>query len=470
MLILPSTLLHGGRSLASASSQYLWSNRTGVSITPFTVGGWFKPTTLAANHILFCIANSGSSADVYELYYDNPNSTLRMLSGQASGTIAQSGSAADGTAMTAGVWQHVLGRSKGTADRSAALNGAFGTVNATVITPTQSNINATYIGVQRYNGALSSFANGAKFGWGLWNVDLTDQEVALLAKGYSPLMVRPNNLVSYWPFGADLPTRDWVGPAHLINVGTTPSLDRPSKFILPATQRRIYFDAVVGGATSGALAGTLGALTSSATGSLSITGSLAQTLGAVTSSATGSLSITGALSQTLGAATLTAAGSGTVTGTLAQTLGAATLAATGSLSINGSLAQTLGAVTLAGTGASSPTGQLTATLADASLASTGSLSITGTLAQSLAAASVVAAGTIQIRGALAQTLGAATLSAAGFSGSQSPIAGTLAVTLANVTVAAEALLYTAGPRSGGSHAPRTQGATSRPRQANTRRP
>ncbi len=62
-------------------------------------------------------------------------------------------------------------------------------------------------------------------------------------------------------------------------------------------------------AITGSLSGTLGALTSSATGTLAIAGTLTQTLGAATLSATGTVSqpsITGSLSATLGELTLVA--------------------------------------------------------------------------------------------------------------------------------------------------------------------
>lgn len=37
---------------------------------------------------------------------------------------------------------------------------------------------------------------------GYWNVALTDADVAVLAKGVSPLLVRPEGLVAYWSLAA----------------------------------------------------------------------------------------------------------------------------------------------------------------------------------------------------------------------------------------------------------------------------
>lgn len=102
---------------------------------------------------------------------------------------------------------------------------------------------------------------------------------------------------------------------------------------------------------TGTLSVTLGALTSSATGTVAIAGALSKTLGTLTSSATGTVALTGALSQTLGALTLAA--DGTVTsgrsGTLTATLGALTVSATGTVDIAATLGVTLGDLTLSAT-------------------------------------------------------------------------------------------------------------------------
>lgn len=102
----------------------------------------------------------------------------------------------------------------------------------------------------------------------------------------------------------------------------------------------------------GSAAVTLGAVTSSATGTVGVAGTAVPTLGAVTLSAAGSVDQGGVLAATLGAVTSTASGAVVVTGTLAQTLGAMTLSAAVA-SANGALAQTLGAMTLNATGTAS---------------------------------------------------------------------------------------------------------------------
>lgn len=67
----------------------------------------------------------------------------------------------------------------------------------------------------------------------------------------------------------------------------------------------------IDGRANGVLAATLGALTSTATGTVQVKGTASVTLGSITTTATGAVKIQGALAKTLGA--LTVAGAGTVT-------------------------------------------------------------------------------------------------------------------------------------------------------------
>lgn len=81
----------------------------------------------------------------------------------------------------------------------------------------------TYIG---YNaGAGANGIDGLIAEAAVWNVDLTAGEMAILGKGFSPLFVRPNSLVAYWPLiGRTSPEIDVVGGFNgtLTGTGTAP--------------------------------------------------------------------------------------------------------------------------------------------------------------------------------------------------------------------------------------------------------
>ena len=68
----------------------------------------------------------------------------------------------------------------------------------------------------------------------LWDVGLSDDEMAALAKGFSPLLVRPESLRSYWPIlGAGAPEPNLVDSgANLTVTGSVPKADHP-RIIMP---------------------------------------------------------------------------------------------------------------------------------------------------------------------------------------------------------------------------------------------
>lgn len=210
-----------------------------------------------------------------------------------------------------------------------------------------------------------------------------------------------------------------------------------------------------GGAIDGTLAKTLGAVTTSAAGSVDIAGTCAKTLGALTTSTAVSVDITGTLSKTLGTLTVAATASGATTdGTLAKTLGALTSSAAGSVDIAATSAKTLGVLALSAAGSVDISGTLSKTLGALSRSAAGSVDIAGTSAKTLGVLTLSAAGeaAVQATGTLAKTLGILTASAAGsvaIGGTASPtlraatltgvagidIAGTLAKTLGSLTLA-----------------------------------
>ena len=67
---------------------------------------------------------------------------------------------------------------------------------------------------------------------GYWDVALTDDEVLLLSRGFSPTFVRPANLIAYYPLlGRTSPEIDLVGGFNLTLTGTSVS-DHP-RILLP---------------------------------------------------------------------------------------------------------------------------------------------------------------------------------------------------------------------------------------------
>lgn len=124
----------------------------------------------------------------------------------------------------------------------------------------------------------------------IWDGGISNAEVAVLAADYSPLFVRPQNLVAYWPLVRGL--NDIVGGFDMVASGTVvsahPRIIRPAVFNLGLT--------IVGGVTR-QLAGSLNSA-SQLTGLLNLTQRLSGNLNS-TSHASGILRLIQRLSGSL---------------------------------------------------------------------------------------------------------------------------------------------------------------------------
>jgi hypothetical protein len=123
--------------------------------------------------------------------------------------------------VTLNTYAHIAAVFAAVDDRRVYLNGGNKvTDDATSKTP--AGIDTTSIG-RRSTSAPALYASGRIAEAAIYNAALTDDEIAELAAGASPLLVRPDALVAYWPLvGRDYPEPDLVGgfPMSLYPVST----------------------------------------------------------------------------------------------------------------------------------------------------------------------------------------------------------------------------------------------------------
>jgi len=93
-------------------------------------------------------------------------------------------------------WHHLCGVFAASDDRTAYLDGGNKGTDATDLSPDY--VDLTAIGAFKDN-TPGEYCSGRIAEAAIWNVALTDAEVAILADGFSPLLVRPASLVAYWP-------------------------------------------------------------------------------------------------------------------------------------------------------------------------------------------------------------------------------------------------------------------------------
>lgn len=203
------------RQFASASSQYLNRGSAIVTAAPFSVSVWFK-TGSTTDQVLVSAAKIADAGHRFNLSLSGSNVYAQAFDGTA-------GNALTSTTFTTNAWQHAGVVFASTTDRRAYLNGGGKGTNATSVSP--AGINEFY--AARYESGL--YFDGLLAELATWNVALDDDEIAALAKGVCPLLIRPQSLVAYYPlFGNDSPEPDrWKSRFDLTLTNGPTKADHP---------------------------------------------------------------------------------------------------------------------------------------------------------------------------------------------------------------------------------------------------
>jgi hypothetical protein len=142
----------------------------------------------------------------------------------------QYGQADTSSGFSTSTWHHVAGVFTSSTSRAAYLDGGNKGTNSTSIVPTgpfdETCFSGYWEGGVQYNSIDGYIAECA-----IWNAALTDAEVAALAAGYSPLLIRPANLVFYVPLIRDA-DEDIVGGLSLTANGT-PTVEAHPRIYYP---------------------------------------------------------------------------------------------------------------------------------------------------------------------------------------------------------------------------------------------
>lgn len=189
-------------SLSSASSQYAITATAPATAAPLTMACWFYPTDLTNFQVLMSINNSGANSNNFRFSIrgDSGGDPLEFLTWGSGGISAATTSAgASGTS----AWYHGCGVRASSSSGLCYFNG--GSVGTDSTSNTPSGLNDTEIGAYRFGSSSpSNFFSGRIAEAAIWTAALDAAEVAALAKGYSPQLIRPQSLVVYVPGVRDL--------------------------------------------------------------------------------------------------------------------------------------------------------------------------------------------------------------------------------------------------------------------------
>ena len=164
-----------------------------ITADPVTLACWFYPTALTAEMTLIALSPNSASNGY----------ALKCMGAVAGDPIyAQKDLVTTGNAValgpdgTANVWYHAAGVFTSTLSRKAYFNGTAGAEETTEV------VDGT-IAYQAVGVTCRSTIENPIVGYvaeaAVWNVALTDADILELAGGKSALLVKPDNLIRYWP-------------------------------------------------------------------------------------------------------------------------------------------------------------------------------------------------------------------------------------------------------------------------------
>ena len=218
------------RAFVSSSSQYLAVVGTPPVIdVPVTLACWMYCTQDTATQGLMGICDE-SAPNGYigiSVLGDEEGDPVRAFQyGKTGSKYAY----ADSTiAYSANTWQHVCGVLAGDADRSVYLDGGNKGTDATDAVDVSTWDVISIAGMR--DSSPGYYFDGRICEAAVWNVALSDAEAAILAKGFSPLFVRPANLVAYCPLIRT--DQDWAGGYNMTAYNSPTFGDHAPKVIYP---------------------------------------------------------------------------------------------------------------------------------------------------------------------------------------------------------------------------------------------
>jgi len=182
------------RLFDDGDSEYLSIDSVlGLSVLPICFSSWiYIDGQTGTNQAVMELVDK-SEDDVRFLLYMNNTGTVYALTQNAGGASQ----AATTDTLTLNNWHHVLAVWAATNDRRVYLNG--GNKGTNVEERTVANLDR--FSIAAHSGATPAlFLTGRVAEAAVWGgASLTDADALVLSKGCSPLFVKRDNLVSYWP-------------------------------------------------------------------------------------------------------------------------------------------------------------------------------------------------------------------------------------------------------------------------------
>jgi len=210
------------RGVFSTSNYFVYAGGL-ITAVPLTMAAWINPANKTNSNTIMGLFYTSGAAAILDGWRLSINTTTGYPNA-AVGDGSSSNSAIHTTAVTTTAWNHVAAVFGSATSRYVYLAGIASAQDTASRTPS-ATVDKSVIGVTiRQNASLLLPAEANYIAEvGFWNVALTTAEILQLAAGYSPLFVRPESLVAYYPLiqgdsSGDEP--DLMAGAKMVEQGT----------------------------------------------------------------------------------------------------------------------------------------------------------------------------------------------------------------------------------------------------------
>lgn len=202
----------------NGTTGYASNATTPVTAIPLTLAAWFKTDDDTRQQSILTIGDTASTVEEFDLACDGSAVGDPV---QANTRHTTTSTATTSSGFTAGVWAHACAVFTSATSRAAFINGSSKGTNATSKTPT--SLDTIRIGALA-RSAPDNFFDGSIADAAIWSASLTDAEVAALARGVSPLRIRPLSLVFYAPLlGLGSPEPDYTSGQRVLTLTGSPA-------------------------------------------------------------------------------------------------------------------------------------------------------------------------------------------------------------------------------------------------------
>lgn len=182
------------RLFDDASSHKLVHSGAVLTARPITMAAFVYVDDLNVDGMVMALSSSSSLLPVMGLRIGGASNSDHVTAVHRGDSGTQG--LATSSAVSANTWTHAAAIFATASSRTAYKDGVAGSAETTNAGTT--TVDRTAIGVWERSSPVNFFS-GRIAEAGIWNVELTANELAALAAGVLPLNIRPSALVAYWP-------------------------------------------------------------------------------------------------------------------------------------------------------------------------------------------------------------------------------------------------------------------------------